>query len=265
MADDRETANAMTGLARYPSLQDRTVFISGGASGIGASLVEQFAAQGSRVGFIDLADEAAMALCDAVADSGAPRPWYRHCDITDIAALQSAIAECGEALGPIRVLVSNAASDDRHQVAEVTPEYWRGRMAVNLDHQFFAAQAVAPGMAEAGGGAIVNMGSIAWQLGFPELTAYAAAKAAILSMTKSLARAWGPDEVRVNCILPGAILTERQRRLWMTPDYEAEVMKSQSLKRHLTPDEVARLTLFLASDDSSGMTGQGHVIDGGWI
>ena len=265
MADDKETTDRMAGSARFPSLKGKTVFISGGASGIGAALVEHFAAQGARVGFIDLADEAAAALSDGIAGSGEARPWYRHCDITDIAALRSAIAECAGALGPIRVLVSNAASDDRHPVAKVTPDYWRGRMAVNLDHQFFAAQAVAPGMAEAGGGAIVNMGSIAWQLGFPELTAYAAAKAAILSMTKSLARAWGADEVRVNCILPGAILTERQRRLWMTPEYEAEVMQSQSLKRHLTPGEVARLALFLASDDSSGMTGQGYVIDGGWI
>ncbi len=255
----------MTSFARYPSLADRAVFITGGASGIGASLVEQFAAQGARVGFVDLADEAAAALCDSIAATGAARPWYGHCDITDIAALRSAIGDCAEALGPIRVLVSNAASDDRHEPFEVTPEYWRGRMAVNLDHQFFAAQAVAPGMAAEGGGAILNMGSIAWQLGFPELTAYAAAKAAILSMTKSLARAWGKDEIRVNCILPGAILTERQKRLWMTPEYEADVMKAQSLKRHLAPDEVARLALFLASDDASGMTGQGYVIDGGWV
>ncbi len=261
MADEPK----MTDFARYPSLKDRTVFISGGASGIGASLVGHFAAQGAKVGFIDLADEAAGALCDSIAESGPARPWYRHCDITDIPALQAAIADCAADLGPVRTLISNAASDDRHPVAEVTPDYWTGRMAVNLDHQFFAAQAVAPAMAAAGGGAIVNMGSIAWQLGFPELTAYAAAKAAILSMTKSLARAWGPDEIRVNCILPGAILTERQRRLWMTPDYEAEVMKAQSLKRHLMPDEVARLALFLASDDASAMTGQGYVIDGGWI
>ena len=255
----------MSSFTKYPGLKGRTVFITGGASGIGASLVEHFAMQGARVGFVDLSDDAAEALCGQIVAAGGTAPWYRHCDLTDIAALQSAIADFAADFDVIRVLINNAGNDQRRTLAEITPEAWRSALAVNLDHQFFAAQAVAPGMAEAGGGTIVNMGSIAWQLGFPELTAYAAAKAAILSMTKSLARAWGADEVRVNCILPGAILTERQRRLWMTPEYEAEVMQSQSLKRHLTPGEVARLALFLASDDSSGMTGQGTVIDAGWI
>lgn len=254
----------MSPFATYPSLTDRTVFITGGASGIGASLVEHFAAQGARVGFVDLADDAAAALCEQVVADGRAKPWYRHCDITDIAALQSAIADFAQTAGPIRVLVNNAANDQRQEIAEVAPEDWRGAMAVNLDHLFFAAQAVAPDMAKAGGGSIVNMSSIAWLLGFPELAAYAAAKAAIVSMTKSMARAWGRDNVRVNCVMPGAILTERQRRLWLTPEYEATVMDRQSLKRHLQPDEVARLALFLASDDASAMTGQSHIIDGGW-
>lgn len=255
----------MSPFATYPSLAARPVFVTGGASGIGASLVTHFAAQGARVGFVDLADDAADALCKEIVAAGRAAPWYRHCDITDIAALQAAIAAFAEAAGTVRVLVNNAANDQRQPIEAVTADQWRGALAVNLDHLFFAAQAVAPGMAGAGGGSIVNLSSISWLLGVPELTAYAAAKAAIVAMTKSMARAWGPDAVRVNAIMPGAILTERQRRLWLTPDYEATVMERQSLKRHLQPEEVARLALFLASDDASAMTGQAHIVDGGWV
>ena len=255
----------MSSFTKYPSLKGRAVFITGGASGIGASLVEHFATQGARVGFIDLSDDAAQALCGQIVAAGGAAPWYRHCDLTDIAALRSAIDDFTAEFGAIRVLINNAGNDQRRDLADITPEAWRSALAVNLDHQFFAAQAVAPGMAMAGGGSIVNMSSIAWMLGIPELSAYAAAKAAIVAMSKSMARSWGPDNVRVNCILPGAILTERQKRLWMTPVYEATLMDRQSLKRHLQPEEVARLALFLASDDASAITGQGYVIDGGWV
>ncbi len=255
----------MSSFANFPSLQGRTVFITGGASGIGASLVEHFALQDARVGFVDLSDDAAESLRGQIVAAGGAAPWYRHCDLTDIAALQSVIDDFTAEIGAIRVLINNAGNDQRRDLAEFTPEAWRGALAVNLDHQFFAAQTVAPGMAKAGGGSIVNMSSIAWMLGIPELSAYAAAKAAIIAMSKSMARSWGPDNVRVNCILPGAILTERQKRLWLTPEYEATVMDRQSLKRHLRPEEVARLALFLASDDASAITGQGYIIDGGWV
>ena len=190
---------------------------------------------------------------------------FLHCDLTDIAALKAAVSQVEAQLGPVRVLVNNAASDDRHAFADVTPEYWDERMAVNLRHQFFTIQAVAPGMAAAGGGSVINMSSIAWIVPSTGLPAYVTAKAAIVGLTRTLARELGASNIRVNCVLPGAIMTERQRRLWMTPDYLAEIMQRQSLKRELMPEEVARLVLFLAADDSAGITNQSYVIDGGWV
>jgi NAD(P)-dependent dehydrogenase (short-subunit alcohol dehydrogenase family) len=182
-----------------------------------------------------------------------------------MANLKTAIAQIESQLGPVRVLVNNAASDDRHNFAEVTPEYWDERMAVNLRHQFFTTQAVAPGMAAARGGSIINMSSIAWMIPSTGLPAYVTAKAGIVGMTRTLARELGASNIRVNCVLPGAIMTERQRRLWMTPAYAAEIMQRQSLKRELLPEDVARLVLFLAADDSAAITGQSYVIDGGWV
>jgi NAD(P)-dependent dehydrogenase (short-subunit alcohol dehydrogenase family) len=165
----------------------------------------------------------------------------------------------------VQVLVNNAANDDRHRMADVTPEYWDNRMNVNLRHQFFAIQAVAPRMIEAGAGSIINMSSISWVIATTGASAYVSAKAAIVGMTRTMARELGPAGIRVNCVLPGAINTERQIRLWMTPEYSAEILARQCLKRHIMPEEVARLVLFLAADDSGAITNQGYVIDAGWV
>jgi D-xylose 1-dehydrogenase len=251
--------------ASYPSLQGRPVLITGGASGIGASMVEHFAAQGSKVAFLDADQDAAHRLVKGIPVRGSEAPIFLRCDLKDIAALRVAIAEIESRYGAIRVLVNNAANDDRHKFAEVTPEYWDERMAVNLRHQFFAIQAVVPKMASAGGGSIINMSSICWMIPSTGQPAYIAAKAAIVGLTRTMAHELGCKNIRVNSVLPGSILTERQRRLWLTPDYQAEILASQALKRSLLPEDVAHLVLFLASDDSSAITNQGYVIDGGWV
>ncbi len=255
----------MAGYAIYPSLQERVVLVTGGGSGIGASLVEQFALQGAKVAFLDVAEKASAALVASLAGRCPFAPVFLRCDLTNIVALRGAVAVVTEELGAPQVLVNNAASDDRHQFADVTPEYWDERIAVNLRHQFFAAQAVAPGMKAAGSGSIINMSSIAWMIPAANLSVYTTAKAGIVGLTKSLAQELGTSGIRVNCVLPGAILTERQRRLWMSPAWEEEILGRQCLKRHLHPDEVARLVLFLAADDSEGITKQSHILDAGWI
>jgi D-xylose 1-dehydrogenase len=249
--------------AKYPSLLDWVVLITGGATGIGASMVEYFALQGAKVALLDVDDANAAKLKTQVSSPHAP--FNLHCDLTDTSMTRKAVMEIEEKLGPVRVLVNNAARDDRHRFDEVTPEYWDERIAVNLRHQFFVTQAVVPGMKKAGGGSIINMSSIAWMIPSTGLPVYVTAKAGIVGLTRTLAKELGPDSIRVNCISPGAIMTERQRRLWMTPEYFAEIMQRQSLKRELLPEDVARLALFLASDDSSGITGQNFVIDGGWV
>jgi NAD(P)-dependent dehydrogenase (short-subunit alcohol dehydrogenase family) len=251
--------------ANYPSLEGRCVLITGGGSGIGAAMVEQFAMQGAKVAFLDINEQASRTLVEDVGARCAHRPSFYYCDLSDIRALREAVASVTRACGRPRVLVNNAGSDDRHTFAEVTPEYWDDRIAVNLKHQFFAAQAVAPGMKAAGGGAIVNMSSIAWMIPSANLSVYTTAKAAIIGMTRSLAHDLGEAGIRVNCVLPGAILTERQRRLWMSPEYEQEVLFRQCIKRNILPEEVARLVLFLSADDSEAMTNQNYIIDGGWI
>jgi NAD(P)-dependent dehydrogenase (short-subunit alcohol dehydrogenase family) len=251
--------------ASYPSLRDKVVLITGGASGIGAAMVEQFALQGALAAFLDVAEDCARQLIAGLEGRCRHTPYFVLCDLTDIQALRAAIKAIEERIGAVRVLVNNAANDDRHRFQDVTPEYWDNRMAVNLRHQFFAAQAVAPRMAEAGGGSIINMSSISWIIPSTGLPAYVTAKAGIVGLTRTLSRELGGANIRVNCVLPGAIMTERQRRLWITPEYLAQVMSSQSLKRELLPEDVARLILFLASDDSSAITGQSHIIDGGWV
>jgi len=240
------------------------VLITGGASGIGESIVAHFAAQGSRVAFLDVADDMAGALIERLAPMARCRPLYVRCDLTDVPALQSALAGLIRSVGPIRVLVNNAANDDRHSFDTVTPAYWDERMAVNLRHQFFAAQAVHASMRDAGGGAIVNLSSTSWVIGEGGYAAYTTAKAGIIGLTRSLARDMGIDNIRVNAILPGWIMTERQTRLWLTPEAEHEQMARQMIKRRLEAGDVARMTLFAAADDSSGITGQSFVVDGGY-
>jgi NAD(P)-dependent dehydrogenase (short-subunit alcohol dehydrogenase family) len=247
-------------MARYPDLDGRTVFVSGGGSGIGAAFVSHFAQQGCRVGFVDIADAPSRAL---VGDLGAQHVRYVRCDVRDVGALQAAIADVARDLGTIRVLVNNAARDDRHAVGDVTREYWDENMAVNLRHHFFAAQAVAPMMAQAGGGSIINLGSVAWLRGRPNLAAYASAKAAIAGLTRVLAREFGAQNVRVNSIMPGAVDTERQRALWMTPADDKRFIEAQCLKFRVSPDDVARAALFLASEESRAITGQSIVVDAG--
>jgi D-xylose 1-dehydrogenase len=251
--------------AHYPSLQNAAVLVTGGASGIGAATVEIFALQGSRVAFLDIAEESAASLIAKLSPAAPNQPAFFKCDLTDIVDLRSAVKKIESQFGAIKVLVNNAASDDRHNFSEVTPEYWDERMNVNLRHHFFAIQAVAPGMTKAGGGSIINMSSISWMIPSTGLPAYITAKAGIVGLTRTLSRELGGSSIRVNCVSPGAIMTERQRRLWMTPEYLAEIMRSQSIKRELTPEDVAKLVLFLASEDSSAITGQNFVIDGGWV
>jgi NAD(P)-dependent dehydrogenase (short-subunit alcohol dehydrogenase family) len=249
-----------TSKASYPSLAGRVVFVSGGGSGIGATIVERFAQQGSRVAFCDLGDEPSNALVARLAP-GAVR--YDACDVRDIAALRAVLAAIDKNWGAITVLVNNAARDDRHAVEDVTPEYWDDRLAVNLRHHFFAAQAVAPGMARAGGGSIINLGSVSWMRGTPGMVAYTAAKAAIHGLTRTLARELGPHNIRVNSLVPGAIDTPRQRALWITPELEREFLDQQCLKFRLNGDDVARGVLFLASDEARGITGHDLIVDAG--
>ncbi len=251
--------------ATYPSLRERVVLVTGGATGIGAAVVEEFALQGSRVAFLDIDATASSLLIANLSTRCLHPPVFLQCDLTDIAALRAAVAQVEASHGAVRVLVNNAASDDRHSFSEVTPEYWDGRMAINLRHHFFATQAVAPRMTAAGGGSIINMSSIAWMIPSTGMPAYVACKAAIIGLTRAMAHELGKSNIRVNSVLPGAILTERQRRLWWTPEYEAEIMARQALKRSLAPQEVGRLILFLAADDSAAITNQSYVIDGGWV
>ena len=251
--------------ATYPSLRNRVVLVTGGASGIGEAIVEAFAAQHARVAFLDIEDAAASALVERLNAAGLPRPLFLHCDLTDIPALQQAVRSIEQQLGTIDVLVNNAANDARHTVEEVTPESFDRSIAVNLRHQFFAIQAVTAGMKSARRGSIINMSSISWVIPSTGLPVYITAKAAIVGMTRTLARELGPHNIRVNSVLPGAILTERQQRLWFTEEYKAEVLSAQALKRHLYPEEVARLVLFLAAEDSAAITSQSYVIDGGWV
>jgi NAD(P)-dependent dehydrogenase (short-subunit alcohol dehydrogenase family) len=244
--------------AIYPSLKGRRVVVTGGGSGIGAGLVEAFARQDAEVHFLDVAEAPSRALCDQVGGVG-PRPRFHPCDLMDL----DAVARTFAAIGPVDVLVNNAANDDRHQLAKVTPAYWEDRIGVNLRHVLFCIQAVSEGMKARGGGVVVNFGSISWRLGLADLVLYETAKAGLEGMTRALARDLGPDGIRVVCIVPGSVRTERQTR-WYTPEAEAEIVAQQCLKARIDPVHVASLALFLASDDAAMCTGHEYWIDAGW-
>jgi len=248
--------------AIYPSLKDKLVVITGGGSGIGAALTENFAAQGARVVFLDVSDDASKALAQTLSGS-AHAPRYIRCDLTDLAALRQTLADIAATDGDVEILVNNAANDDRHSLADVTPEYWDDRIGVNLRHLFFAAQAVAPAMRAAGKGVILNLGSISWHLGLPDLSIYETAKAGIEGMTRALARELGTDGVRVACIVPGNVKTPRQEK-WYTPEGEAEIVAAQCLKGRIEPRDIAAMAMFLASDDARFVTGHEYFVDAGW-
>ena len=249
--------------ATYPSLRDKVVFISGGSSGIGAELVRAFARQGSVVAFCGTRADGGAGLTAELTAAGLPAPWYAACDVRDAHAYQALLRRVVGELGPVRVLVNNAGRDDRHAMEEVTPELWDERLALNLKHYFFAIQAVAPGMAAAGGGSVINMGSVSWMRGRPHLVGYTTAKAGILGLTRTLARELGARNIRVNALVPGAIVTERQSALHRDAAADREFLDAQCLKIRLDAGHVARATLFLAADDSSGMTGQHVLVDAG--
>ncbi|MEP0941292.1 MAG: SDR family oxidoreductase [Rhizobiaceae bacterium] len=247
--------------ASYPSLKGKTVFISGGASGIGADMVRTFVEQGSKVGFIDLDEATSKALCDSLSGEVA----FEKCDLRDIDQLKTAFARLAEKLGPATVLVNNAARDDRHGWQDVTPEYWDERQATNLRHHFFAIQAVAPGMIEAGGGSIINMGSNSWWEAGGNMPAYTTSKAAVHGLTRTMARDLGEHRIRVNTVVPGWIMTDRQKELWVTEESIENHRNRQCLKDLIDPIYVARMVVFLASDDAAMCTANNYMVEAGSI
>jgi NAD(P)-dependent dehydrogenase (short-subunit alcohol dehydrogenase family) len=250
---------------KYPSLDGKRVFITGGATGIGAALVKAFCKQGADVGFIDIASDAGITLCEEIRTELGVKPWFRSIDVSDVPSLQASIYDFHKDAGGLDVLVNNVANDARHQPLEVTEESWRNCISVNLDSAFFASQSAIPLMQKTGSGAIINFSSINALIGPTEMPGYVSAKAALLGLTKALARNYGPDGIRVNAILPGWVVTERQLEKWLTPEIEAQWMDQTALKSRIQPDDVANLTLFLASNDSRMITNQQFVIDGGRI
>ena len=247
----------------YPSLRNKRVVVTGGGSGIGAAIVESFAQQGAHVAFLDIAEAESRELERRLADRET-RLRYYACDLTDVAAIRALFPHIREQLGPIDILVNNAANDDRHAVEDATPDYWDERIAVNLRHYFFCAQAVIPDMKAAGGGAIVNLGSSSWHIALPNLAIYQTAKAGIEGLTRGLARDFGGFGIRVNCIVPGAVRTPRQTRLWHTPEEEARTLQQQCLKVRVEPRDVAAMVLFMASDDARMCTAHEYFVDAGW-
>ena len=255
----------MKQLAKYGSLQGKRVFITGGGSGIGESLVAEFAAQGALVAFVDIAVEASEALCRRLAEAGLAAPLFRHCDITDIPALQAVMAELADKLGDFDILVNNAANDQRHQAQDVTLEYWNERIAINQRPMFFTCQAVFEGMKRRGGGSIINVSSISWHMKSGGYPVYATTKAAVVGLTRGLARDYGAHNIRVNTVTPGWVMTQRQIDLWVDDAAEAEIKKSQCLPSKLMPQDIAAMVLFLASDDGAMCSSQEFIVDAGWV
>ena len=254
----------MANYASYPSLHNRTIFISGGASGIGAAIVTHFCAQGAKAAFVDIDAAAGANLTAQIEKTYGQAPLFIPCDLRDIVALRAAIAQTEKKFGAIRALVNNAARDDRHNIESVTPEFWDQSMAVNLRHQFFATQAVAPGMKAAGGGSIINMGSISWMTRTGGMPAYTTAKAAVQGLTRGLARDLGPYNIRVNTVVPGWVMTQRQLTLWVDDAGNETMDREQCLKGRIPPDDLARMVLFLAADDSRMCSAQDFIVDAGW-
>lgn len=249
--------------ATYPDLAGKRVLITGGGTGIGAGIVDAFVKQGAKVFFIDIAVDASKQLEDSLKGASHP-PVFFQCDLTDLDALSKVIAQIERDHGAIEILINNAANDNRHQVQDVTAKYWDDSLAVNLRHQFFCAQAVAPGMKRAGGGVILNFGSISWHLALPDLTLYMTAKAAIEGLTRGLARDLGADGIRVNCVIPGSVRTPRQMALWHTPEGEQDILNAQCLHERVEPEDIAAMALFLSSDNARRCSGRDYFVDAGW-
>jgi NAD(P)-dependent dehydrogenase (short-subunit alcohol dehydrogenase family) len=269
MFSDKNAANepvndSATELATFPSLLNTPVFVTGGGAGIGAAIVEAFAQQGSRVAFVDIAVEPSLNLCERLASAGYVKPLFRQCDIRDVPALQVAMRELAAEAGEFDVLVNNAGMDDRHQIAEVTPEYWNNMIAINQRPMFFTVQAVAPGMKQRGRGSIINIGSTSWHIAGGGYPVYTTSKASTSGLTRGLARDLGPFGIRVNTVTPGWVMTERQLKLWVDAEGEKLIDQSQCLRGRVQPWHVARMVLFLAADDSAMCSAQEYIVDGGW-
>lgn len=263
--DRRDSSAALTGGASYPSLRGRSVFITGGGSGIGGVMTEAFARQGSLVAFVDIAEASSQALVDKIEQEGLPRPWFRKCDVTDVASLQMAIADASKALGDFHVLVNNVANDERHKFLDVTSEYYDDRIAVNQKPAFFATQAVVPGMKKMGGGSIINLGSNSYGAKGRDMSVYTTAKSSVIGFTRGIARELGEHRIRVNVITPGWIMTERQLTKWVDAKGEEEIKRNQVLPDKVRPEDVVPMALFLASDDARACSAQEFIVDAGWL
>jgi len=254
----------MSEIASYPSLKDKVVLITGGASGIGETIVENFLQQGSKVVFFDKEKELGLKLVSKLNNYNY-KAIFKECDLVNIEDLKSKIIQIREEVGLISILVNNAANDERHDIDSVTPEYWDNRMNVNLRHYFFTTQSVYKDMKKLGKGTVVNIGSFSWMLGQGGMPGYTTAKSAIMGLTRTIARDLGIYNIRVNCVVPGWIITERQKKLWLTPEIEKQQLERQCIKRMLEPNDIAKPVLFFASDQSSGCTAQNYVVDGGIV
>ena len=252
----------MSNEAVYPSLNNKVVLVTGGGSGIGESITRSFIKQGSKVAFLDFNEKDSINL---IKDLNTDKVRFEFCDLRDIEQLKNSIKKISSKFGPIQILVNNAARDDRHSLESVTSEYFDERIATNLKHQLFASQAVVSDMEKNGGGAIINMGSTSWMIGQGGMPCYTTAKSAIQGLTRGLARDLGPKNIRVNCVVPGWIMTKRQVDMWLTPESEKELMDRQCIKRKLLPEDIARFVLFMASDEASACSNQSFVVDGGWL